>query len=114
MHCYSFGLAATTADMSQGGDLEPPTTQSNSAGIDLIDSLPTPRRDFRVGNVKVDSDLVYFVLYSIILLFVTVFSLVNLSLHPENPLWAQLLTLVVGMVVPPPRINRQEEEPQYK
>ena len=71
----------------------------------------TPPIRWRIGNTVVDRDFVQFVTVYVLIFIIAVTSLANLSIKSERvELWASLLSMMCGIIVPQPKYPSQKKE----
>lgn len=105
-------------DNNPMGDPQPPLQVAPPPGEDIpdgllpddnsIDSPPGSTIKWHIGNSTVDRDFVQFVTVYILIFIIAITSLANLTVKEERTeLWASLLSMMCGIVVPQPRYKKK-------
>jgi len=84
-------------------------------GASFDTSPPTPPVKWHIGDTVVDRDFVQFVTVYVLLFIIAITSLANLSVKTERTeLWASLLSMMCGIIVPQPKYPRQKKPSQQQ
>lgn len=79
-------------------------------GTDQVDVgllLPntTTTTDWYCGKYRITAGLGLFVLFSMVIIGVTLFAAINITLDQNVSLWYGVLSLILGVVLEPPKVN---------
>ena len=101
--------------MDKEGDTPPPTSIDNADGLldnNSVDQEPHANTvKWHIGNCDVDRDFVQFITVYFLIFIIAVTSLANLSIKSEHvELWASLLSMMCGIIVPQPKYPKQRKE----
>lgn len=87
-------------------------TTDNLLQLSSLESLSHTSRpvQWTIGGNTVDRDFVQFVTVYILIFIIATTSLANLSIKEDRPeLWASLLSMMCGIIVPQPKYPKRKE-----
>lgn len=82
---------------------EPDQEQAEEDHADGI--LPSESTEWYCGDYRITAGLGLFTLFSVVIVSVTLFAVINITLDQNVSLWYGVLSLILGVVLEPPKVN---------